>query len=500
MKKKKIEPKTERPSQPSTKRQPPSSGSNVRPAAAARGAQRPRQRSPRAIERPAPLPADFWQRLDAEGVRWAKIGGFDVDGVLRGKYIGLDKLRSALEKGFGFCDVIFGWDMADVLYDNSRVTGWHTGYPDAHAVLDPSTLRRIPWEPGVAALLCDFRDREGAPHPACPRSLLKRMRDHAQGLGYSARFAAEFEFFFFRETRDSLEQKGYRDLQPLDPGMMGYSWLRTGQDADLVRDVLDSLKAHDIELEGFHTETGPGVYEAAIRHDDLLAAADKAALFKTALKQIAPRHGLSVSFMAKNDAKLPGSSGHLHQSLWRGETNVFASASGNGPSPALRAYLGGQVALMRELTALISPTVNSYKRYVPGVWAPLSASWGIDNRTCALRVIDIQSSGAARIECRQPAADINPYIAMAACLGAGLWGIERDLDPGAPADGDAGSRGQPLPRSLEHATDLLEQSEAARLLFGAEFVDHYVRTRRWEVSEFQRAVTDWEARRYFELV
>src|SRR5215510_13297634 len=137
------------------------------------------------------VPAEFWERLDREGVRWAKIGGFDIDGVLRGKYVALDKLRSALEKGFGFCDVIFGWDMADNLYDNSKVTGWHTGYPDTLSVLDPSTLRRVPWEPGVAALLCDFRDAAGNPHPACPRSLLKRVKARAESLGYQARFAAE---------------------------------------------------------------------------------------------------------------------------------------------------------------------------------------------------------------------------------------------------------------------------------------------------------------------
>jgi glutamine synthetase len=454
---------------------------------------------PRAKSAP-PVPPEFWRRLEDDGVRWAKLGGFDIDGVLRGKYVSIDKLRSALEHGFGFCDVIFGWDMADVLYDAAKVTGWHSGYPDAHAVIDVSTARRIPWEPGVVALLCDFRDTAGVAHPACPRSLLKSVKARAQSLGFEAVFAAEFEFFFFRESRDDLAAKGYTNLTPLDPGMMGYSWLRTGQDAELVRDILDSLAAHDIEVEGFHTETGPGVYEAAIRYDDVLAAADKAALFKTALKQLAPRHGLSVTFMAKTNARLPGSSGHLHQSLWRDGVNVFAGGKGRKLSPTLRAYLGGQVALMRELTALISPTINSYKRYVPGVWAPLSASWGIDNRTCALRVIDPDSPTAARIECRQAAADINPFIAMAACLAAGLWGIEHELDPGEPVVGDAGSGRERFPGTLKEAAALLEQSAAARELLGAQFVDHYVMTRKWEVAEFERAVTDWESRRYFEMV
>jgi glutamine synthetase len=456
---------------------------------------KPSRTTPEAL---SAVPPEFWQRIDDEGVRWAKVGGFDIDGVLRGKYVSIDKLRSALAHGFGFCDVIFGWDMADVLYDSAKVTGWHSGYPDAHAVLDTSTARRIPWEPGVIALLCNFRDGSGAPHPACPRSLLQRVMARAEKLGFEARFGAEFEFFFFRESRDDLAAKGYTNLTPLDPGMMGYSWLRTGQDAELVRDILDSLAAHDVQLEGFHTETGPGVYEAAIRYDDVLAAADKAALFKTALKQIAPRHGLSVTFMAKTNAKLPGSSGHLHQSLWRGKVNAFASEA--GLSPTLRGYLGGQMALMSELTALISPTINSYKRYVPGVWAPLCPSWGLDNRTCALRVIEPTDAGAARIECRQAAADINPYIAMATCLGAGLWGIEHDLDPGEPIAGDAGASGERLPGTLKEATALLERSLAAREILGEAFVDHYVMTRKWEVLEFERAVTDWESRRYFEMV
>ena len=443
--------------------------------------------------------SELCERLQREGVRWAKIGGFDIDGVLRGKYVSMEKLASALEKGFGFCDVIFGWDMADELYDNARVTGWHTGYPDTMALLDPDSLRPIPWEPGVVSLLCDFQLESGAPHPACPRSLLKRMIARAKKAGYEAHFGAEFEFFFFRETRDSLREKNFRGLTPLDPGMMGYSWVRTGQDSELMRDILDTLDGHGIEIEGLHTETGPGVYEAALRYDTALAAADKAALFKTILKQIAPRHGLSVTFMAKNSVDLPGSSGHLHQSLWQGDKNVFASG-GRKLSPTLSSYVGGQMALLPELTAMISPTINSYKRYVPGLWAPLSATWGIENRTCALRVISPGSSRAARVECRQGAADINPYLAMAACLGAGLWGIEKGLEPGPESTGDAAEAGAPFPKSLEEAAQRLERSRAAKSLFGGEFVDHYVRTRMWEVAQFQRAVTDWESRRYFEMV
>lgn len=441
------------------------------------------------------------QGLRGRGIDRAKIGGFDVDGVLRGKYVSLDKLESALSKGFGFCDVIFGWDVADVLYDNAKVTGWHTGYPDAQSELDPSTLRNIPWEPGAVAMLADFRLEGGAQHPACPRSLLKRVIARAEKLGYRPMVGAEYEFYLFKETRDSLQEKAFRRLTPLDPGMFGYSWVRSGQDAELMRDIMQGMRDFDIELEGLHTETGPGVYEAAIRFDEALKTADRAALFKVALKQIAHRHGVSVTFMAKWNASLPGSSGHLHQSLWQGDSNAFADGKSKNMSKLMQHYLAGQLALMPELTAMVSPTINTYKRYVPGVWAPLVASWGVENRTCPCRVIGLGQGSALRIEHRQPAADMNPYIAMAATLGAGLWGVEKGLALPPETRGDAGTDGEGrLPRTLREATERLKTSKAARALFGEPFVDHYVRTREWEVREYDKAVTDWELSRYFEVI
>lgn len=462
------------------------------------GRRRPAERDEEALKLEA---AALVSDLRGRGVERAKIGGFDVDGVLRGKYVSLDKLESALAKGFGFCDVIFGWDVGDMLYDNARVTGWHTGYPDAHAVLDPKTLRDVPWEPGVVAMLCDFRDTEGRPHPACPRSVLKRVIARAERLGFTPKCGAEYEFFFFKETRDTLKSKDYRDLTPLDPGMFGYSWVRAGQDSDLMRDIMRELRDFGIEVEGLHTETGPGVYEAAIRFDDALAAADRAALFKPAIKQIAHRHGISVTFMAKWNAALPGCSGHLHQSLWRDGKNAFVDPNApRGMSKIMQQYIAGQVALMPELTALVSPTINSYKRYVPGVWAPLVAAWGVENRTCGVRVIGIGQGSALRVEHRQPAADMNPYLAIAATLGAGLYGIEERLSLPPETRGDAGTDGpNALPRTLERATELLRKSKAAKALFG-EFVDHYARTRDWEVRAYQTAVTDWEIRRYFEII
>ncbi len=438
----------------------------------------------------------------AHGIVRVKVGGYDIDGILRGKYLALDKFWGALADPIGFCDVIFGWDAADVLYDNARLTGWHTGYPDIRARVDPASFRVLPWEPGTAMFLLDFVLEDGSPHPACPRGLLKKVVARAQSMGYEPSLAAEFEFFVFRETPPSLHAKGFRGLEPLSPGMFGYSWVRTAQHADLCHAILDEMGRFGIPIEGLHTETGPGVYEAAIQYDHALVSGDKAALFKTGMKLIAHRMGYSVTFMAKWNRDLPGSSGHIHQSLWKGDVNVFYDAAADSKlSPLARHYLAGQVVLMPELTALISPTINSYKRYVPGVWAPLNASWGFENRTCAIRAIP-GSAKSTRLENRQAAADINPFIAMATTLAAGLWGIEQGKEPPLPVQGDASARGDlaALPVTLRDATDRLAKSTLARALLGDAFIDHYVRTRDWECRQYDRVVTEWELARYFEAV
>jgi glutamine synthetase len=429
-------------------------------------------------------PKQLKEAFEKHGIRRVKVGGYDVDGILRGKYLALDKFWGALEEPIGFCDVIFGWDVGDALYDNARVTGWHTGEPD------------------TAAFLLDFVGDDGRPHPACPRSLLKHVVARARALGYEPKLSAEFEFFVFRESPQSLRDKHFRGLTPLSPGMFGYSWMRTGQNADFCHAILDGMDRFDVPIEGLHTETGPGVYEVAIRYDDALRAADKAALFKTAMKQVAARLGYSVTFMAKWNPDLPGSSGHIHQSLWKdGHNAFFDAADAHKLSAVARHYLAGQLELMPELTALLSPTINSYKRYVPGVWAPLNASWGVENRTCAIRAIP-GSARSTRLEYRQTAADINPYVAMATVLAAGLWGIERQKAPPPPVDGDAAGRGDlaPLPRTLREATDRLARSEHARALLTDGFVDHYLRTRDWECRQYERVVGEWELARYFEAV
>jgi glutamine synthetase len=442
--------------------------------------------------------------LAERNVSRIKIGGFDIDGVLRGKYISREKFDSALEHGLGFCDVIFGWDSSDVLYDNVSVTGWHTGYPDALARIDLSTFRAIPWEPGTALFLVDYFDEKGNPLSFSPRQVLRRVVEKARAMGFEPEIATEFEFFLFREDSHSIRAKHYRDLTPLSPGMFGYSVQRTGAHSEIAHAIMDSMRDFGVELEGFHTETGPGVYETALRHDAALAAADKAGLFKNGVKQIAARQGLVATFMAKWNHDLPGASGHLHQSLWDRERtrNMFHDpGSPHGISRVMRHYLAGQLQLMPELTALACPTVNSYKRLVPGVWAPTNATWGLDNRTVALRAVAGPTPKSVRVEYRLGGADINPHLAIAASLASGLYGIEQRLEPPDLVRGNAYETDAPaLPRSLDEATRRLSQSAAARELLGEEFVDHYVRTRDWEMRQYQQAVSNWELERYFEII
>ncbi|MBX3251985.1 MAG: glutamine synthetase [Myxococcales bacterium] len=442
--------------------------------------------------------------FEERGIRKVKLGGFDIDGVLRGKLVSVEKFWSAVEKGFGFCDVVFGWDIGDQLYDNASVTGWATGYPDALAKIDLSTFRVLPYEPDTACFLVDFFGEDGKPHPACPRGLLRRVAARAESSGYRPMFSCELEFWVFRETPESLAQKRFAGLEPLSPGMFGYSWVREGQHAAFVHDVMDTMGEFGIEIEGFHTETGPGVWEAAIRYSDVLRAADDAALFKTTMKQIAFRHGLSVTFMAKWNASLPGSSGHMHQSLWdgEGEVNLFADPKDPiGLTTLGKHYLAGLVRTAPDVTALYSPFVNSYRRYVPGMWAPLTASWGLENRTASVRVIRGPGKTAARCELRQTAADLNAHTSMATALAAGLYGIENALELPPMTRGDAtADLSLAFPQTLDAAVEKLRASEVARELLGEPFVDHYLRTREWEVREHRKAVSDWELRRYFEAV
>ena len=440
--------------------------------------------------------------LTERGIEHVKIGVFDTDGIMRGKYLNRDKFLAGLEKNLGFCDVILGWDSNDQLYDNTTFTGWHTAYPDAMVRVLVSTRREIPFEPKTALFLAEFAGRAES---VCPRGTLRRVLERAAGMGYAVSAAAEFEFFLFEETPQSVREKGYRHLKTMTPGAFGYSVLRSSVKSDLYHELLDLGQTMRFPIEGLHTETGPGVLEAALTYCDALEAADRAALFKTYAKVLAQRHGLMATFMAKWSASVPGQSGHLHISLrtTAGESAFHDASKPQEMSDAMRWFVGGQQALMPELLAMVAGTVNSYSRLVPGYWAPTSATWGIENRTTALRVIRGGPS-SQRVEYRIAAADINPYIALAAAIGSGLWGIENRLEPDAALEGNAYDREHPpqrrLPATLYEAAERLAASKPARELFGDAFIEHYAATRLWEEREFRKAITDWELARYFEII
>jgi glutamine synthetase len=435
-------------------------------------------------------------------IEHVKVGVFDSDGIMRGKYLSRDKFMSALDKDMGFCDVILGWDLNDQLYDNVKFTGWHTAYPDATVRVLPATRRAIPFEPKTALFLAEFTGRGEA---VCPRGTLRRVLARAADMGYRVNAAAEFEFFMFAETPDSVREKGYRHLKSMTPGSFGYSVLRNSVHSDFYQRLLDLGETMRFPIEGLHTETGPGVLEAALTYCEALEAADRAALFKTFVKVLAQRHGLMATFMAKWSNSVPGQSGHLHISLQKnnGESVFHDPSKPHDMSDPMRWFLGGQQALMPELLAMIACTVNSYSRLIPGYWAPTSATWGVENRTTALRVIRGGRS-SQRVEYRIAAADINPYIALAAAIGSGLWGIEHRIEPDAAIVGNSYDRQHPahrqLPATLYEAAERLAGSTAARALFGDAFVEHYAATRQWEEREFRKAITDWELARYFEII
>lgn len=447
--------------------------------------------------------ADAQQIVEERGLSHVKVGLFDMDGVMLGKYMSREKFFSALEQGFAFCDVILGWDSKDKLYDNTQYTGWHTGYPDAHVRILPHTCRELVFEDQQLLFMAEF---DGLAEKICPRGLLRRVIKKAEDMGFDAYAALEYEFFMFDETPESVRSKGFRNLKPMTPDFFGYSILRNTVHAELYHQILHMGEVMDFPIEGLHTETGPGVLEAALMVDQAEHAGDKAALFKTCMKILAQRNNLMATFMAKWSSNYPGQSGHIHLSLrHKGESkSAFYDADATHHMSALqRQFLAGQQRLMPEFLSMFSPTVNSYTRLIPGFWAPTDATWGVENRTTALRVIP-GSDKSQRIEYRLGSADANPYLALAAAIGSGLYGIEHALEPEPEIKGNAYTQTHhpdlALPSTLWESAQRLKQSEAAHALFGKEFVNHFAATREWEEREFRRHITDWELDRYFEII
>jgi glutamine synthetase len=445
--------------------------------------------------------ADARRLVEQRNLGHVTIGVFDTDGILRSTCLSQQKFFSALDHGFELCSLVLGWDSNDQPYDNVTFTGRHTGYPDAQIRIRPATCRELPFEKSVL-FLAEFAPPAAA---ICPRAILRRVLNIAHDMELTPFASFEYEFFLFAETAQSLLAKHYKDLQPLRPGRLGYSLLRSTPASEFQQALMALCEVMDYPLESLHKASGPGMLQAAISVDDAEAAADKAALFKAFTKVLAQRRDLLATFMAKWSADYPGCSGHIHLSLKDSDGNApfYDPQQPHNISNDLRHFIGGQQQLMPQLLAMMAPTVNAYTRLLSGYPAPSVASWGIDNRTCALRLIP-GDADSQRVEFRAAAADANPYIVLAATLAAGLWGMENKVEPETPVQGNAHeqtfSQTLALPTALWEATQNLKVSQMARDWFGDAFVDHFTATREWEAREFQKHISDWEISRYLEII
>ncbi|HET9577162.1 MAG TPA: glutamine synthetase family protein [Usitatibacter sp.] len=442
------------------------------------------------------------QSVRTSGSGKVKVAVADIDGILRGKYVHVDKFFSAVDGGIGFS--VFGTDLNDRPYDDGYASGRRLGFPDATVELDLKTFRRVPWDGNVPFFLGNFVKNDGSPHPLCPRQVLKRVLARANKMGFGVLAGAEYEFVNFRETPETWAQKKGTRPTPITHGMIGYSLVEANLHREYISALMDETARFGVPIESLHTETGPGVYEAAMLFGDALEAADRAILFKDAAKEIASRFGIMPSFMAKWHPKYPGSAGHIHQSLSDGSRNLFHDPDGahGGMSKLFESYLAGQLRYLFELAPMFWPTINSYKRLVDGFWAPVKATWGVDNRTAAFRVLT-GSPKATRIETRCPGADSNAYLAMAACVAAGLAGIEENLALATPpirGDNEGAEDAVRAPRTLIETTRVFHASRLAREWFGDAFVAYFAATREQEWREWLDAVTDWELRRYFDVI
>ncbi|MDN7631584.1 glutamine synthetase family protein [Burkholderia cenocepacia] len=449
--------------------------------------------------------ADARKIVEERGLTHVEVAVTDIDGLLRGKYLSREKFLSSLENGCGFCNVLFGCDCNDKLYDAKagiKYSGWHNGYRDDEIRIIPESCRELPHKNSLL-FLAEVASDDGS--QVCPRNLLSRVLARAEGLGFGVASGFEFEFYGFNETPQSAAEKGYRNLNLLTPSSCQYSVLRASVQSELFQDLLNLGQLMDFPIEALHTEAGEGAMEAALALGTGIKSADRAVLFKTFSKVIAQRRDITLSFMAKYSMEMPGCGGHLHLSLKDrdGKPVFFDPEASQQMSTTMRHFIAGQQLLMPEFLSLVAPTVNSYSRLVPGYWAPTSATWGIDNRTCALRVVG-GSANSKRIEYRVTSADSNPYLVQAAVLASGLWGIEHELEPTPPSMGNAYaqtvSQELELPRTLSEAAQRLRGSKAARTCFGDGFVEHFAATRELEDLEYRRHVSDWELKRYFELI
>jgi glutamine synthetase len=422
----------------------------------------------------------------------------DMQGRLQGKRCGARYfLEEVLAHGTEGCNYLLAVDVEMNTVDGFAMSSWQGGYGDLLMSPDLDTLRLLPWLDGTALVLCDVEWLDGTPVAASPRQVLRRQLDRLAERGLAAYVGTELEFMVFDDSFESAWQKGFRDLQPANQYNVDYSLLGTARIEPLLRDIRNGMTGAGMYVESAKGECNLGQHEIAFRFDEALVTCDNHSIYKTGAKEIAAQHGKSLTFMAKYDER-EGNSCHIHISLRSTEAEpVLAGRDEFGFSPMMRQFLAGQLACLADFTYLLAPNINSYKRFVEGSFAPTAVAWGLDNRTCALRVVGHGPS--LRVENRVPGGDVNPYLAVAALVAAGLHGIENELELEAVFEGNAYESDKTrVPTTLRDAARLLGESKIARAAFGDEMVDHYLNAARVELVAYDAAVTDWERIRGFE--
>ncbi|MCU1426812.1 MAG: L-glutamine synthetase [Actinomycetia bacterium] len=429
----------------------------------------------------------------------------DLQGRLMGKrvtgHFWLEQMARGREP-IHACNYLLAVDSEMNVVPGYRYANWDKGYGDFALVPDLATLRRIPWLEATAFVMCDVVDElDGSPVEVSPRRILQRQVQRAHDLGYSLKFASELEFFLFRESPEQAAKQGFANLTPHSDVIEDYHILQTTRDEYLIRAIRNGVDRAGVPVEFSKGEAGRGQHEINLVYSDPVEMADRHVIYKNAAKEIASQHDRSITFMAKYSMEEVGSSCHVHSSVWDAEGERSVMWDDNAPehlSPVFRGWMGGQIACGREFAWLFAPTVNSFKRYQPESWAPTALAWSHDNRTCGFRVVGHGQS--YRLESRIPGADVNPYLAYAATIAAGLAGIERTLDPGAPFMGNAYAAPElaRVPWTIVEAIDAFEQSKLAREAFGEDVHYHLLNTAQQEWATFNRAVTDWERHRNFD--
>ncbi|WP_434588124.1 glutamine synthetase family protein [Streptomyces sp. A5-4] len=425
----------------------------------------------------------------------------DMQGRLQGKRFAAQFfLDDVLENGTEGCNYLLAVDTEMNTVDGYAMSSWDSGYGDFAMRPDLSTLRRVPWNDGTAMLIADLAwPADGSPVVAAPRQILRRQLERLAERGYTAHVGTELEFIVFKDTYEQAWDQGYRDLVPVNQYNVDYSVLGTGRIEPLLRRIRNEMTAAGLTVESAKGECNPGQHEIVFKYDEALTTCDQHAIYKTGAKEIAAQEGVSLTFMAKYNER-EGNSCHIHLSLQSVEEagrNVMAGDGPGGMSPVMQHFLAGQLAALRDFSLLYAPNINSYKRFQPGSFAPTAVAWGHDNRTCSLRVVGHGRS--MRFENRLPGGDVNPHLAVAGLVAAGLYGIEHKLELPEVCTGNAYTGDyEHVPLSLREAAELWENSPIAKAAFGDEVVAHYRNMARVELQAFDTAVTDWELRRSFE--